>query len=60
MLSFLKHHFYYRARMGHQMDKVIKKETVFMGKMRQDPYHRKHLIFQDRKGYPESADVLNI
>lgn len=37
-----------------------KKIQYFFGKMRQDSYHRKHLISEDRKGYPESADVLNI
>lgn len=32
LLSFLKHFFYYRARMGHQMDKVIKKRDSIHGK----------------------------
>lgn len=46
--------------MIHSAEITLANEGLFIGKVRPSAYLRKQLISQDRKGYPESADVSNI
>lgn len=48
------------GQMIHGAEITSANEGLFIGKVRPSTYLRKQLISQDRKGYPESADVSNI